>query len=228
MHRSGMTSAPSMDINSEAIQTWLREVSLARTPHEPTQAERGLPDHRADSGIKCLEWFARFDPNSCSWKTRQESLMTETSSACLRISDLPVMWDRQFLYRLPNPVRRLKGNEFSFWPRPLADDADNVTRSSGKIQCMTKSVKEIENWLRPCSADAVGSHGGGQGKSLRIDMHEIVRSGVTDESLLSQIGSGSLNPEFVCWIMGFRAEWINLDASEMQSHRSRPRSRSTS
>lgn len=48
----------------------------------------------------------------------------------------------------------------------------------------------------PCAADAVGSTGGGNHRSLRTDI------------------AGQLNPEWVEWLMGFPIGWTELSASE--------------
>jgi hypothetical protein len=54
----------------------------------------------------------------------------------------------------------------------------------------------------PAAADCQGSHGGGQGKSLRTDMHQYKAE--TGER-------GTLNPSFVCRMMGFPDEWLEID-----------------
>ena len=43
-------------------------------------------------------------------------------------------------------------------------------------------------WATPSAWDSVGSHGGGQGRSLRTDVHGQ---------------GGQLNPDWVCWLMGW-------------------------
>jgi hypothetical protein len=54
----------------------------------------------------------------------------------------------------------------------------------------------------PAAADCQGSHGGGQGKSLRTDMHQYKAE--TGER-------GTLNPSFVCRMMGFPETWLEID-----------------
>lgn len=51
-------------------------------------------------------------------------------------------------------------------------------------------------WTTPCAADAQGSHGGNNHRSLRTDV------------------SGQLNPMWVEWLMGFPPGWTDLNASE--------------
>ena len=51
-------------------------------------------------------------------------------------------------------------------------------------------------WTTPCAADAHGTHGGNNGRSLRTDV------------------AGQLNPTWVEWLMGFPIGWTDLNASE--------------
>lgn len=51
-------------------------------------------------------------------------------------------------------------------------------------------------WTTPCAADAQGSHGGNNHRSLRTDV------------------AGQLNPMWVEWLMGFPPGWTDLNASE--------------
>ena len=51
-------------------------------------------------------------------------------------------------------------------------------------------------WTTPCAADAQGSHGGNNHRSLRTDV------------------AGQLNPMWVEWLMGFPIGWTDLNASE--------------
>lgn len=51
-------------------------------------------------------------------------------------------------------------------------------------------------WTTPCAADAQGSHGGNNHRSLRTDV------------------AGQLNPMWVEWLMGFPQEWTDLNVSE--------------
>lgn len=49
-------------------------------------------------------------------------------------------------------------------------------------------------WATPSAADAVGSHGGGQGRSLRTDLHGY---------------RGNLSPDWVELLMGFPPGWTS-------------------
>ena len=61
------------------------------------------------------------------------------------------------------------------------------------VRQLANAVKLFET---PCAGDAIGSHGGGNGRSLRTDV------------------AGQLNPMWVEWLMGFPPGWTDLNASE--------------
>ena len=91
-------------------------------------------------------------------------------------------------------------------------------------------IKEIEfgsspnMWATPAAADSRGTTGGGQGKSLRTDVRmfptptardykdngrspaELARNSVT----LATRAGGSLNPQWVEWLMGYPEGWTEL------------------
>jgi hypothetical protein len=58
--------------------------------------------------------------------------------------------------------------------------------------------KDVHNWATPAAADARGSAGGGQGRSLRTDIHDM-----PDKP------AGSLNPAWVAQLMGFPDGWLD-------------------
>jgi hypothetical protein len=56
-----------------------------------------------------------------------------------------------------------------------------------------------QRWSTPASHDSQGSHGGGQGRSLRTDIYEW-----------KQEQPKRLNPMFVSWLMGLEPSWTEL------------------
>lgn len=97
-------------------------------------------------------------------------------------------------------LARTKG----LWPTPRANEYKDVLQSvppsrqknPGKCN-LTQAVATEKLFTTPCAADAQGSHGGNNHRSLRTDV------------------AGQLNPMWVEWLMGFPQEWTDLNASEM-------------
>ena len=70
LSRSGMTCAPLTDDLGAELLTWYREASHARTSAQP---EKGLasPANGLDCGQSLPGSFAKYDPNTRSWRTHQ-------------------------------------------------------------------------------------------------------------------------------------------------------------
>ena len=75
-HRSpfGMMFAPSTDATGAALLMWFRAASLARTSAKP-ERRKELTERQADCGWRWPESFVMYNHDSCSWKTRQRSLI---------------------------------------------------------------------------------------------------------------------------------------------------------
>ena len=95
---------------------------------------------------------------------------------------------------LPRAVR--------LWPTPRANEGKGVLQSvppsrqkePGKRN-LTQAVA-MRLLTTPCAADATGTTGGANHRSLRTDVN------------------GQLNPTWVEWLMGFPIGWTDLNASE--------------
>ncbi len=84
--------------------------------------------------------------------------------------------------------------------------------------------RECSLWATPASWDAVGSHGGGQGRSLRTDVRRwptprqfMHKDSPEDRGKgnLGEVVGGQLNPMWVEWLMGFPIGWTALEPLEM-------------
>ena len=91
----------------------------------------------------------------------------------------------------------------SLWPTPRANEYKDTLQSvppsrkkdPGKCD-LTQAVAMQKLFTTPCAADAQGSHGGNNHRSLRTDV------------------AGQLNPTWVEWLMGFPPGWTDLNVSE--------------
>lgn len=90
------------------------------------------------------------------------------------------------------------------WATVTADDANNATRASGAFSSLTRDVR---TWATPNAADNQGTHGGGQGRSLRTDMQAIRQSGDV------------LNPDWVELLMGYPVGWTSPVSQVAQTNR---------
>tara|TARA_R100001591_G_scaffold25392_1_gene35431 strand:- start:353 stop:976 length:624 start_codon:yes stop_codon:yes gene_type:complete len=116
-------------------------------------------------------------------------------------------------------------------PRTDEIDAGLLGTPTAAANQMSPSMKKCgwqgpRMWATPAAADAVGSTGGGQGKSLRTDVKmwptptardykdngnspaELARNSVT----LATHAGGSLNPNWVEWLMGYEIGYTDLNS----------------
>ena len=74
------------------------------------------------------------------------------------------------------------------WPTP--------PKTPGNNHHVRQLANAVKLFTTPCAADAQGTHGGNNCRSLRTDV------------------AGQLNPTWVEWLMGFPPGWTDLNASE--------------
>lgn len=106
---------------------------------------------------------------------------------------------------LSNLRERVLCKEKGLWPTPRANEYKDTLQSvppsrmkdPGKCN-LTQAVAMKKLFTTTCEADAQGSHGGNNCRSLRTDV------------------AGQLNPAWVEWLMGFPIGWADLSASEMR------------
>jgi hypothetical protein len=87
---------------------------------------------------------------------------------------------------------------------------------------LVDSARKMSGWATLNAADSIGSHGGGQGSSLRTDAKEVSQSGESGQTERL----GALNPELARFLMGYPIEWSNCADTAMQSIRTSRRSSS--
>lgn len=82
-----------------------------------------------------LAWF---DQNTRCWRTWQASLLQDTLKPFSETLPRAGMMLGGVLYRQPKWERRISAIESGLLPTPLQDDANNVTRKSGKTASLTR------------------------------------------------------------------------------------------
>jgi len=105
------------------------------------------------------------------------------------------------------------GSGFALTPRPTMIEETpenfrermNGKRANDRKNGMPNLAVQVSAMLATPSAwDCQGTHGGGQGKSLRTDIREVNGEAGTKTGL-------KLQPNFVEWMMGFPQNWTDLN-----------------
>jgi hypothetical protein len=106
------------------------------------------------------------------------------------------------------------GNAVKQWATPNTRDwhsqGAGMNPKAHSVALSTMVEKDVKAWATPNSADAIGTHGGGQSRSLRTDTHGQ---------------GGQLNPDWVETLMGLPIGWTSLDGLPDPANPSTPTSR---
>ncbi len=161
---SGMTCEPST--GDPGVARWILSLPACPVSHIQLQAKDSEPPTPVIYGPISSAWLAKYDRSSHSWKTPQLSLTTLTACDAGSLT-LPKsgMMRNGILYRLRMLVLTTFARGSGLWPTPRAiygehpgmTDPNHLTGATQK-------------WATPTSGDAQGTHGGGQGRSLRTDV----------------------------------------------------------
>jgi hypothetical protein len=200
------------------------------------------PDHYPSS----REPFAHYDPATSSWRTSQDSwLDTEGWGTSLAIWPSSGMTRTGTAFPLPPSVPRTSAIASGSLPTPTASDAKasgaaGYSTSSGRhsgttltdavVRWPTPTARHWKDgsynanvpingllgravWQTPSAADADGGHrrrGGTRSDELLLSGQAQHADGVT---------TGSLNPTWVEWLMGFPLGWTDCEHLATRSSR---------
>lgn len=187
---SGMTCEPLMARLGAAVSMWCqaasRAMTSARQDHEPesTEIDRAF-------GERWRESLARYDLDSCSWKTPQCSLVegSEQFSGTWPLSGL--MRDGR-CYPLPTWARPTNANDCGSWPTPKARDWRSGGTDPSKVR---ERIEKRRN----------------QGV---VDLPDALVLRTWSPGL-----SGLVDPHFCEWIMGWPIGWTALRPLETDRFR---------
>jgi hypothetical protein len=229
--RFGMTFAPLTDDRGAALLTWYLAGFPARTSALPAKAPASLASDQA-CGLTWRASLAKFDPDSCSWKTVQLSLLGDSELSS-------VTWPRSGMtaggqcWELPTLERPTSATDSGLRvPTPIANDAEK-----------RGNFDPVRSWglagfakLWPTPTSTLGTNGGRvtptkareggtliEALSARTFATPTARdwkSGKASQAtmernsrpLSEQVG-GSLNPTWVEWLMGWPLGWTDLEPS---------------
>lgn len=239
--RYGMTCEPLTANLGEELLTWFRGAFPAKTS-VPQEREPDWMASAAVYGEKWQELLARYDPDSCSWKTPQYSLLVGLES----FSETWPKWGSMrngACFQRQTAVPNICESASGFWQTPVADDAAN--RANGKWNSrgepkLSAQVMLEKPWPTPTATLAskggrVTPRKGREGGTLieavsarrwptptardHFPAHtqEYIDAKKAEGHGMSNLNDsvgGQLNPVWVEWLMGWPQGWSGLEPLE--------------
>jgi hypothetical protein len=108
------------------------------------------------------------------------------------------------------------------WPTPTslapAKNGNNEAGNSAGLVAIRNHA--LATWVSPTAEDGRRGNKPPRPHDTGVPLSQQVV--ISNGSSAPTEKPGALNPEFVCWLMGYPPEWVNCAASEMPSTRARP------
>jgi len=224
-HRSGLIPEPSTA--SRGVEQWIGSLAASRASRSPLQERSEEPMMNAGSGPTSDASLAKWNPEDCSWRTSQASLLTGELTQFLETWPRTGMTRSGQLFALPTLVRRTEGSGALSWPTPISQE-----QKTGVANHQGRSLnKEVALWATPMAADdgkkvtPNSLQDGLIGQSYRFGRpgHKMPKGG--DKSSQQ---TRRLNPRFVEMLMGWPLGWTDFVSSATELSPSKPPSPSTS
>ena len=230
-HQSLLTCASSWSLvqldNIEDISTWLAEGFPANRSRSQ-ESEKAIKTS-ATCGLPHLESFAKYDPDSASWRMSGDFFPSMTEHTSVKYSgNFPKqgMMRDGVCYPLEIAAHHTSANGSGLWLTPRASDTGRVesvetfqgrmNRKNGRGRgehCAGSLAAQVANqktWPTPTRRDYKGANTPegltrADGKS-RMDMlpNAVAYCGTQTRQ------KGQLNPDWVEWLMGWPIGWTDL------------------
>ena len=191
------------------------EDSPVKTSAQPAE-DKESPESDQDCGPNRPESFARWNPHSSSWRTRQCSLLGGLELYSETWPRWGMMRDgecSELMTLEPHTSERESG----YLPTPTASSyGKNKSKSDGaKDRLSLNSMATQNKWPTPTARDWKGANSKeGLIRKDGKDRMSSLPNAVKFEDLDNPVG-GQLNPEWVAWLMGWPIGWTDLKPLEM-------------
>ncbi len=149
----GRTLPPSMA--NRGVAEWI--ASLGVSPVSPSALrESGKPKRTtAGSGRILAESFARWDPDTCSWRTCQVSLFTDLEMFSETWPTAGSIVNGMCLVQ-PNAERRTSDGECSSWPTATSRDWKDGNDPTENVETNSLLGRFAPRWPTPTDTDSKG------------------------------------------------------------------------
>ena len=240
LFRFGMTFKPLLDIPGEELSMSSVVAFHVRTlvPQEKAQE---LMENDQECGEKWRASFVKYDPNSCSWKTHQCSLLGDLDEFLETWPQWGLMRDGE-CWEQRTLEQTIRGTEFGLSPNGVDNfHTPNTTGLDGGSNSRKALKKRQQNWPTPKAIDGIVRHSqkmmekkfygkGDVDLTIAVKMNkwptprtkgmcggtgawEKLKANTTIEEarLMGAGNGGQLNPTWVEWLMGWPLGWTDLN-----------------
>ena len=181
LSRFGMTYKPLTENLGEELLTLFRAGFHVKTSQQPEKAQ-GLTENDQGCGEKWRASFTKYDPDSCSWKTHQCSLLGDLELFSETWPRWGLMrngecWEQQML------AHHINDTEFGSLPTPVA--TDGMSPSMGTISCQN-------------------------GRFVRTSKTSGTKFGARLSGAYKLMTGHLMPPSFSEWMMGWPLGWTDL------------------
>ena len=209
LSRFGTTCVPFEGSRGAELLTWYLAGFPAKTSALP-EPEPESTEREADSGARWPGSLAKYDPDTCSWKTAQRSLLGDSEPSSVTWPRSGLMLDGQ-CWELPTLERRIEGSESGYWPTPNTEGY----RSDGELLMLSRKLSDRAEYLsmsdRACNSKREkfwptpqASDNRDRGNAATPAIARRIKAGKQVMlSMTVSTESGRLNPEWVEWLMGW-------------------------
>lgn len=233
----GMTSEHLTDV--PGMESWMSSLRDSRASRLALQAKCEEKTTTATCGRTPLEFWAKWDRSGCCWKTYRglfAQIISARSSETWQHSGLML---GGMLSQRRSVARPIYANGYGLLPTPQAFDSKgscwseewkrkNETRAKGKRSSLVDYVEQFPTPTVKGNYNKAGlSAKSGDGLATFVAKYPIPtsrdwRSGKASQAThernarpLNEVVGGSLNPEFVEWLMEFPIGFSDLEPLEM-------------
>jgi len=228
LSRFGMTYKPLTESRGEELLTLYLAGFHAKTSPQ-LEREKELTENGQGCGEKWQGSFTKYDPDSCSWKTHQCSLLGDLDEFSETWPQWGLMqggecWEQQTL------AHRINGTEFGLLPTPTA----SMMPCEGTVRIMRKqwlegnftleeasaiagrdvrkSQGKVKAWPTPVKSDYAARRPS-QGWRGESDLPSVVWT-ETGGRENPEKPPAQLNADWVEWLMGWPLGWTDLKPLE--------------
>jgi len=216
LSRFGMTFKPLEENLGEELLTLYRAGFHAKTSQLQEKVLESM-ESEAECGEKWRGSFTKYDPDSCSWKTHQCSLLGDLDEFLETWPQWGLMrdgecWEQRML------EQTIRGTESGLSERlPTPQASDHITKKTsaswkakGGVNFSLSNPDIQAKWPTPVTRDYKDT---GTKESMTRALNKRDSPGLA--LLVGAETGGKLNPMWVEWLMGWPLGWTDLKPLEM-------------